>query len=90
MSTPTPATTTFSVDLSTAQLDQITAAFGASYGYQATLPDGTANPEDAAAFTRRMVLAYIVGVVSAYEAQQAAEAARAEALAAVNAGLVLS
>jgi len=62
-----------------AMLPRVTAAFKAQYNYQATLPDGTANPETEAQFMRRMVKEYIKQVLVAHEAVTAAEDARTNA-----------
>jgi hypothetical protein len=65
---------------------RIQEAFAASYGYQATLPDpadptkAITNPETKAQFTKRKIAEYVKEVTRAYEANKAAEEARAAAL----------
>lgn len=86
MSTPTATTTTisFSLTVPTTLVPVIAEAFAATYGYQATLPDGTANPVTPEQFTQQCVVAYIANVVESYQANQAAQAAAASALAAAK------
>jgi len=70
---------TISFDVPNAVLPRLADAFAATYGYQATLPDGTANPETKNQFAQRMVRQYARNVLAAYEATLAAETARASA-----------
>lgn len=69
-------TTPFTIQIPTAVVSRIAAAFCGSYGYSATLDDGTDNPVTPVQFTRQQVIEYIRAVVIAYEANVAAETAR--------------
>lgn len=62
-----------------AVVQRVLTAMCNTYGYQATLPDGTPNPQTQAQFARAQLAAYVKAVVTAYEATQAAEAARVSA-----------
>jgi len=53
---------------------RVTDAFAGSYGYQATLPDGTPNPQNKMGFTTDKIADYIREVVRGYETQKAREA----------------
>lgn len=87
MSAPT---TNFTLQIPTAAVTRIATAFCATYGYQATLEDGTANPQTPVQFTRQQVAAYIKAIVIAYEATVAAEAARQAAAAEVDSAITLT
>ena len=63
--------TTFSINIPTALIPRISAAFCAAYGYQATLPDGSANPVTPIQFTRRTIKAIIRQTVISHETNQA-------------------
>lgn len=69
---------------------RINAAFAATYGYQATLEDGTANPQTVGQFTRTKIRDHIKRVVTDYEATQAAEAARTSKVAEVEAQVTIT
>lgn len=66
---------TISLTLSTAAATELTDAFGVDY--QATLPDGSANPEPKAQFARRQLIAMVKEHVLLYRRRQAAAAASA-------------
>jgi len=80
---------TFSLEIPDAQVERVTEALAAFYGYQAELEDGTPNPELAVEFNRRMVAHELHLKVRAYEMEQAAAAARAAAAAAVDAEVTI-
>lgn len=67
---------TFTITVPTDKKTQILNDFCAHEGYQATLEDGTANPETKAEFARKRVLNYIKQSVISYRAQKSAEEAR--------------
>lgn len=56
---------------------RVLAAFAAHFGYTATLPDGTANPQTSAQFARDTVKAWIKQTVKEHEEQVAVDDARA-------------
>jgi hypothetical protein len=72
---------TVSITVPDAVLPRVVAAFAATFGYAATMPDGTANPETQNAFVKRKVAEYIKAIVVAHEANRDADAARAATLA---------
>lgn len=86
MSVPT---TNFTLKVPSAAVERIATAFCASYGYQATLEDGTPNPQTPLQFTQRRLMAYIKEVVISYEANDAAETARETAAADADSALTL-
>lgn len=51
-------------------------AFASTYGYQATLQDGTPNPQTKAQFAKAQVARFVKEVVKGYEATRAGEIAR--------------
>lgn len=59
-----------SFDLGT-DTQRVITALCAVNGYQATLPDGTANPQTPAQFAKACVVAYIRQTVFGYEQSQA-------------------
>jgi hypothetical protein len=63
--------------LTTPQMQRLIAAMADIYGYQATLADGTSNPESMGAFARRMLIQHMQGVVRESEARLAERTARA-------------
>lgn len=69
---------------------RVQTAFGKLYNYQATLPNGQANPENITQFTQRMVRQYVLEVVKAAEANTAADAARQSAINQVSTDIVLT
>lgn len=72
------ASITFTADQSL--FDLFTTAACAQYGYKATLPDGTANPQTSGQFAQQVVINFAIEVTKAYQAQQAAAAARQAAI----------
>ena len=63
-------------------------AFAGTFGWQATISSGgsqIANPETQAAFAKRKAAEWIKSIVVTWEAGQAADAARATAVASANA-----
>lgn len=68
---------------------RVQGAFGAAYGYQATI-GGAPNPETLTNFTQRKVREFIVGIVVSQEAVAAAETARVAAIAQANTDIVLT
>ena len=66
---------TFTFEIPDAIVSRVMDAFGASYGYAATLPDGSSNPETLAQFTKRKVISYMREVTIAHERQKAGAAA---------------
>lgn len=64
-----------------AALPRVLAAFATAYGYQATLPDGTANPQTQAQFAKQKLADHVKAVVTTHEANKAAEDARTAAVA---------
>lgn len=73
-----------------AQVARVQDAFAGAYGYSATLPDGSPNPQTRAQFAKAKVIEYVVSVVKGYEAQRDAEAARVAAINAVDTQVALS
>lgn len=67
---------TISFTLSNADAQLVQDAFTITYGYVPTLPDGSANPESEAQFTKRQIQEFIKQVVRAYRVNVAVEAAR--------------
>lgn len=80
---------TLSVTIPNAQVTRINNAFGAAYGYQATI-NGSPNPESLTQFATRKVREFIKDVVKGQEAVAAAEAARVAALAAAESEITLT
>lgn len=72
------ASVTFTADQTLFDL-YVTAAC-AQYGYKATLPDGTANPQTPGQFAQQLIIKFATDVTKAYQAQLAAEAARQAAI----------
>ena len=64
--------------------------FAANYGYQATLVDGTPNPQTKAQFTKAKLIEIIKGAVKAAESQAAVETARIAANQSVDTDITLS
>ena len=62
-------------DIPDADLERCVAAYCASYGYQASLADGTPNSESAQAFARRMMSKEVINKVLGFEARAFAAAA---------------
>lgn len=56
----------------------VTEAMCATYGYQATLPDGTANPQTPAQFAQQCIIKFCQEVVLAYQTPTATQAAQAQ------------
>lgn len=54
--------------------------FAAATGYQTTLPDGSNNPESKGNYMIRKMKEYTENVITAYAANQAADAARQQVL----------
>jgi len=67
---------TISITIPDAAMPRIIAAYCALFGYQAVLEDGTPNPETKAAFTKRMVIRHVRGIVTSYEGDTAVAAVR--------------
>lgn len=65
-----------SISIPDAMLPRVTEAFKAAYNYQATLPDGTPNPETDTQFVRRQILNYVKELTVAHEAASASSTAR--------------
>ncbi len=74
---------TFTLDQSI--LDMFITAVTATKGYQAKLPDGSDNPQSPLQFAQQQVINFCIEVTTAYNVQQAAEAARQAAIAAAQA-----
>lgn len=53
------------------QKNRIIAAFSSAYGYSATLPDNTPNPETAAQFTARKIAEYVMEITRSEEIKTA-------------------
>lgn len=75
-----------------AQIQRLLTAFKGAYGYEDFLPGATPipNPETPVQFTRRMIRVYMMDVLRAFEATQAAEAARLAAAAAVDSEVTMT
>lgn len=81
---------TLSITIPNAVATRVQDSFCAAHGYQATLPDGSANPETKQQFLKRKVVEFIRDSVKAAEATAAAETARQAALTDVDTTVVLS
>lgn len=67
---------TISIDVPNEALPRVREAFLKTFGYSATLEDGSPNPETPTQFTRRMISQYVKEVTKTYEADLAANQAR--------------
>jgi hypothetical protein len=82
---------TISFNIPDTLIPEVIEAFGAQYSYQAQIPDPNnpqqllTNPEDAAAFARRMFVQFGKDVVKAHAVKLAAAQAVADATAAAQA-----
>ncbi len=79
---------TISIDIGNSGT-RINSAFGALHGYQATI-DGQPNPQTLSQFTKAKVAGYIKDTVKQYEAEQAINTARTQAIANVDSQVVIS
>jgi hypothetical protein len=82
------ATTNISVTVTTpagVSVADVVGTLSAAWGYQATLPDGSANPQTAGQFVQARVARFLRESYLAAKSDQDAEAARQTSLAAAGA-----
>lgn len=66
---------TISLTIPDAVIQRVLDALGGTYGYKATLEDGTPNPQTKAQFSKAVVADYVKKIVRQWEAQQAGQTA---------------
>lgn len=67
------------IDIPDAQLTRVVNSYSAHYGYSATLPNGTANPQTKGQFAKAQLAKHLKEIVKLQESNTAAAAAAASA-----------